>query len=181
MKKRILASICLVGIMLCGCKPTVVEQTPNQEELDPKTKVISISTTPKDVTKWEPLGKFLTDVDGDDEDDKIVLYTSAKRDKNGDLMWDDTHEWILCVETKNGVYELYDERIHGNAYMSVSDHYNDNNEEKVISLYVSANAVNEIREYRFLENTFSETIAYTTDDTASGGINTFYSSVPSYE
>ena len=80
--------------------------------------------------------EYSADITGDGEDDMITLYTSVQRDMSGELMWDDTQEWVLQAETAEGVYDLYDERIHGNAYMNVADFYNEDGDIKVISLII---------------------------------------------
>ena len=69
--------------------------------------------------------------------------------------------------------------------MNVADYYNLGEEEKVISLIISSNASHEVREYRYDDSLdgacFTETIAFTTNDTADEGINNLYSSIPSYK
>ena len=175
---------CLCFMALAGCNensnPTPIvtdEPTPPVEQV---TK-ISVSDAPTDVENYEPLGKYEIDIIKDGNEEIITLYTSAQRDMRGNLMWDDTQDWVLQVEAGGGVYELYEERIHGNAYLNVSDYYNDGEEEKVITLLIAGNTFNEIREYRFDGEAFVEVIKYTTDDTANEGIGTLYTSVPRYE
>lgn len=188
MKKMLFTTGLIMSFLLCGC---AAEQgkTDNQQTQEPtqtaeavkETKKINVTSTPKDVGKWEPLGRYSVDMTGDGEDDTITLYTSAQRDMKGEIMWDDTQEWVLRAETAEGVYELYNERIHGNAYMNVADFYNKDEDSKVISLIIAGNSFNEIREYSFNGKEFEEKIAYSTDDIAEEGINSFYSSIPAYE
>ena len=188
MKKKLFTTGLIMSLLLCGC---TAEQgkTDNQQTQEPiqtaealkETKKINVTSTPKDVGKWEPLGRYSVDMTGDGEDDTITLYTSAQRDMRGEIMWDDTQEWVLRVETAEGVYDLYNERIHGNAYMNVADFYNKAEDSKVISLIIAGNSFNEIREYSFNGKEFEENIAYSTDDTTEEGINSFYSSIPAYE
>lgn len=188
MKKRFLAVGLLACVLLSGCvfgqeKPITEppQQSPEVINTEKETKKISTSSAPKDVGKWEPMGRYSFDITGDGEDDIITLYASVMRDEKGELMWDDTQEWVLQAETAEGVYDLYDERLHGNAYLSVAEFYNEDADKKVVTLIVTGNSLNEVREYRFGDNVFEETIAYTTDDNASEGINALYSSIPAYE
>lgn len=189
MKKTLL----LTGMLLCaavsGC--SLVNNSNPTESQSPEpshtaeaiknTRDIKVVSSPKDVGTWEPMGKYTADITGDGEDDIITLYTSAQRDVRGEMMWDDTQEWVLRVETAEGVYDLYDERIHGCAYMSVSDVYNKDDEQKLISLYISGNSFREVRDYTYNSEKFTETSAYSTDDLSSEGISEIYSSIPQYE
>ena len=152
-----------------------------EEPEDERKTEIDITSSPVNVEGYEALSKCMYDVINNGNEDTITLYTSAQRDMTGEMLWDDTQEWVLQVETDNGVYDLYDERIHGRAYLNVSDYYNDATEQKVISLYIAGKSFNEIREYYFEEGKFIEEIAYTTDDNAKEGIGTLYSSIPDYE
>ena len=189
-KTRLLTSLLLCGT-LCGCSGGLFEPQPPKESETPvptetaesakKTKSIKIVSSPKDVGKWEPMGKYTADVNDDGEDDIITLYTSAQRDNRGEMMWDDTQEWVLRVETADGVYDLYDERIHGYAYLSVSDAYNKDKDQKLISLYISGNSFREVRDYMYDSDKFTETVAYSTDDFAAEGISEIYTSIPQYE
>lgn len=180
MNKKILAAV--IGcVMLCGCVPN--GQTSEQSESPKPTeavKKINTTASPKDTSDFEPMGRYETDITGDGSEDLITLYTSAERSENGEMLWDDTQEWLLSAETENGVYELYSERIHGFAYMNVADFYKETGDEKVVSVYIAGNAVNELREYSFSDNAFNENIAYSTDKTAKEGINSLYSSIPEY-
>ncbi len=190
MKKTLLITSLLLCAALCGCsgeksteKP-LESQTPEPVqtvEADKKTKDVKVISSPKDVGAWEPMGKYTQDVTGDGEDDIITLYASAQRDARGEMMWDDTQEWVMRVETADGVYDLYDERIHGYVYMSVSDVYDKDGDKKLISLYIDGNSFHEVRDYVYNENKFTETVAYSTDDLSSEGISEVYSSIPHYE
>ena len=96
-------------------------------------------------------------------------------------MWDDTQEWIVQVETDDGVYELYKSKVHGNVYMNVSDFYTDNGDKKVVTVFVTTNASNEVREYIYEDNSFVEHFVYTTDTLANQGINPMYTTIPQYK
>lgn len=191
-KKLLIFAAFLIVISASGCNtlpqgqntpsdnPQNSSESSSQPEENKKTK-ISVTPSPIDVNGYEALSKCMYDVINDGNEDIITLYTSAERDMTGEMMWDDTQEWVLQVETDKGVYDLYDERIHGRAYLNVSDYYNDGDEQKVISLYIAGKSFNEIREYRFDDGKFIEETAYSTDNNANEGIGTLYSSIPDYE
>ncbi len=155
-------------------------ETASQTEENEKTE-IDITSSPVNVEGYEAMSKCMYDVTNDGNEDTITLYTSAQRDMTGEMMWDDTQEWVLQVETDNGVYDLFNERIHGRAYFDVSDYYNEGTGQKVISLYIAGRTFNEIREYFFDDGKFIEETVYTTDEKAKEGIGTLYSSIPDYE
>ena len=150
MKKLLMLLVCVLTLgMTFGCANNNTE-----EPIENITK-IEVSAD-VNVSGYELLGEYSCDIIGGVNEDDIKLYTSAKRDKKGELMWDDSQGWVIICETDNGVYELYNERIHGNAYMMVSDFYNDGQEEKVITLLVESNTAYEIREYRYKDGVFVE-------------------------
>lgn len=189
---KILTSLLLMSVLLCGCsfEKEPVKQEENQilenelsgEASENKAEKIVGNNPPKDVTGWEPMGQYEFDFNGNGEDDVLTLYTSAQRDKKGDMMWDDSQWWVLelKVDNENGVRNLFDERVSGSVYMNVSDFY-DEDAQKVVTLFVSGNSSDEVREYRFDGEYYTETIAYTTNEAAAEGISKLYSSVPAYE
>lgn len=186
--KKILMLL-LVLCMVSACTPTepvttdeVIETpqtvTPVENE---KVNLIEKSNEEINYDDFELLGQYAVKIEGIDEDAEVNLYTSAERDKKGELMWDDSQEWVLDVETAFGTYVLYDERINGQAYMKVIKSYNDDSDETIINLHIYANTYNEIREYRFGGEFFEERILYTTDETSTQGISELYTSIPSYQ
>ena len=186
MKKILILLLTLCMITACTPTESVVNETvDNTETVAPveedKFNLIRKSNEEINYDDYELLGHYTTEVDGIDEDVEVKLYTSAQRDKMGNLMCDDSQNWFLTVETSDGVYMLYNERINGQAYMKVMKSYNDNSEETLINLHIYANTHNEIREYSFNGKDFEERIRYTTDETSVHGISELYSSIPQYE
>ena len=178
--KKILAVIFAV-CTLTACTPA--EQVINEEPVVQKedVKFINKAEEDKNLYNFELLGQHTVEIDGIEKETCISLYTSAMRDKKGELMWDDTQEWVLRAETAVGNYVLYDERANGRAYMKVFNSYNDDGDEIIINLHIYANTYNEIREYRFNGEAFEERIRYTTDETSKQGISELYTSIPDYE
>ena len=178
--KKILCMIFAV-CMLTAC--TTTEPVINDEPLvqTEDVKLIGKTDDTKNLDDFELLGQHTVEIEGIEKETCISLYTSAIRDKKGDLMWDDTQEWVLRAETAFGNYVLYDERTNGRAYMKVFNSYNEDGDEIIINLHIYANTYNEIREYRFDGQEFEERIRYTTDETSTQGISELYSSIPDYE
>lgn len=184
--KKILA-IMLVLCMMTACtpnEPVVNENVDNPEIVTPvedKFNLIRKSNEDINYNDYELLGHYITDIDGIDEEVDISLYTSAQRDKMGNIMWDDSQNWFLTAKISDGIYMLYNERINGRAYMKVMKSYNDNSEETLINLHIYANTHNEIREYSFNGENFEERIRYTTDGISKQGISELYTSIPDYQ
>lgn len=186
MKKILMLLLALC--MITACTPTelvVNENVDNTGMVAPveedKFNLIRKSNEEINYDDYELLGHYTTEFDGIDEDVEVKLYTSAQRDKMGNLMWDDSQNWVLTVEDSDGVYMLYNERINGQAYMKVMKSYNDNSEETLINLHIYANTHNTIMEYSFNGEAFEERIRYTTDEISKQGISELYSSIPQYE
>ena len=184
MKKflAILLSVCT----LCACTPKEPVSNDNvagneEQQIEEKVRTIAKSEEANDFSKFELLGQYTALVDGIEEEVCFNLFTSAQRDKTGELMWDDTQEWILTADTAFGRYILFDERINGHAYMKVLKSYNENSEATIINLHIYANTYNEIREYRFNKDVFEERKLFTTDDNSTQGISELYSTIPEYE
>lgn len=185
--KKVVTLIAMLGIIITGCsvndkdnydKPEVTDNNVKEEI---SLKEIEKKENPKDISDFEVIGEeYYYDIDDDGEEDKIGLYTSAQKE-GGYFMWEDSHEWVLRVENKDGIYDLYDNHIHGKAYMGVYDYYNDGQVSKVITLNVLESASNEIREYTFKNSKCYENIAYTTTKNANEGISEMYSTIPDYE
>lgn len=192
MKKKMLTALFATIMLLSGCSFNEEEkdekdientaepfQTVEKEEI---SRIIDLAEEPIDVSGWEPMGKYECDVLNNSKQQTITLYTSAQRDKKGDMMWDDTQQWVLKVETEDGEYDLYSERIHGYAYMGVYDYYGDEDEDKVITLYAETNSGNRIINYVFNEEgQFEERLVYSDNDYATSGTSMLYTSIPEYE
>lgn len=72
----------------------------------------------KDMTK---LDEFSYDLDLDNSEEKIGLYTAAKRNANRKMMYDDGQNWLLAVWDGEKVYPLLSEYVqNGSVYFTVS-------------------------------------------------------------
>lgn len=90
-----------------------------------KVPVENTSTTSSEVSKPEEaivetrvgedlktvLDSYEFDIDGDGTEEKIELMTSAERDSDGLMLWDDGQEWKLTVKKTETEFVLFDGRI----------------------------------------------------------------------
>ena len=184
MKKILLVIMAVFMLTACGdSKPVSVDPDDIMNKVQSRYgEMISISKVYLNYDEFELMGQCYVDAFGDGTRQSCVsLRTTAQRDKNGEMMWDDSQEWALDVATEKGCYVLYDQRISGRAYLNVYKAYSEESEEYVISLYINGKTYNEVREYRFDGEYFNETVSYTTDEVATQGISEIYSSFPDYE
>lgn len=182
---KILAAVLLLTC-LAGCNgkevptntptaapaPPVVTQTP-----ETRIETEKINAVP---AGWTVIGEMEYAITAEDAVDTITLSTSAIREE-GELMLDDSQEWLLSVDTANGIYPLYRGHTHGTPYMEFSEFYVGDEAIPVITLYVFSSAGTQVQQYHWRDGAFYETTIYTSDDEADGGINRIYSTIPAYE
>lgn len=51
------------------------------------------------------------DLNRDGDEETIELYTTAQRDSNGEILWDDGQKWFLIVKDEDKEYVLFDEYV----------------------------------------------------------------------
>lgn len=67
------------------------------------------------------LNEFSFDLDLDNEEEKIELYTAAGHGPDGKMLWDDGQKWLLVVVDNNRYYPLLSEFVQaGQVYFSLS-------------------------------------------------------------
>ncbi len=129
MKK--LFAILLCAMMLTACKEgdvTQMEQS-SEQSLTPtqtttqtttpavKTMIVSSEVEPID-DEWTVLGETTVEIDG--KSAEVILATSATRESDGYMSWDDSQLWRLIVTSEDNSYSLFDGRLYGAAYVDVS-------------------------------------------------------------
>ncbi len=110
--------------------------------------------------------------------DGSTVRLAADAERSGDdIMWDDSHNWALEVETTDGLYTLFDERVSlGQVYFDIIERYDeDGNAIPVILLHIDSSAEISTMEYTYDGDGFVEKEIY-----SEAGINRIYSSVPEY-
>lgn len=81
----------------------VMELTQEKQKIEAIQFAESITTG--DLTLLE---RMHVDVDSDDRDESIELYTSAQRGPDGIMMWDDGQRWLLLVRDERKISPLFD-------------------------------------------------------------------------
>lgn len=57
------------------------------------------------------LDEYEYDFKGNGEMAKIVTYTNAEKDENGEIMWDDGQRWLIVVHNGDVDYVLFDDYV----------------------------------------------------------------------
>lgn len=162
--KNLILAIVLILSLCGGCvstkeirEPEATAYSQKQENEGRKIKESDNRSEYEAMTKYEDC---VASVIGSGEDE-IILLTSAKKDSDGEFMWDDSQQWALAVKGDSNFYVLYDENIKGTPKLNVSECYDDGTEvTPVIRLTLSSSAGFEIREYRYQDKVFEEKVVY---------------------
>lgn len=62
-----------------------------------------------DTSDLTMLDSYSVDIFGDEVEETISMYTDAKKDPEGNIMWDDGQRWILAVEASDKSFILIDD------------------------------------------------------------------------
>ncbi len=176
--KKIVYSLCLVALLLCAC---------NNEQAN------VVVEEPQDITYITPdkgdfisdfivLNQYEADVNGDNNEDEIILYINSNKDVDGELIKNDNNEWILLVNDvyNNEYYTLFDKNIQvGDLYFQVVDFFEEEGPVSKILLYKLTGTEIEITSFGYeKEKGFAVSKIYNTSDVSYKGINLKYSSIP---
>lgn len=93
-------------------EPSVPHDIIDNENVEEKPDSIVIEATNKVNTDGlSLLDSYEFDIDGNDNDEIISLYTTAEKDANGEIIWDDGQNWKLLVEGIDKDYILFDDYV----------------------------------------------------------------------
>lgn len=120
MKKLFCSSLLIFLLILfifSGCSNKIEEKTPpaqtstesSVENTEPKEESVIETAVGEDLKTI--LDSYEFDIDGDGTEEKIELMTSAERDSDGLMLWDDGQEWKLTVKKSDSEFVLFDGRI----------------------------------------------------------------------
>ncbi len=89
------------------------ESVGKEEQIEKREKFTAIfpSTDRLDTSDLTLLDSVKVDIDNDNKEEIIELYTTAQRDKDGEMMWDDGQKWFLLVHDEDKEYILFDEYV----------------------------------------------------------------------
>lgn len=184
MKKIIFAAVAALCILSActsqtqnpqsGTSPQPTAQITAEPTKAP-AELLQAGTVSEVLENWTEVSKYRYDIDGDGERETIRLCTDAQRGENGEMMWDDSHKWVLETVDASNIFTMYSGSIHnGMPYFEV---YEDKDGRVCVGLTVSSGAGYEIKKFVYIkdkkafevENVYSEE-----------GINRLYTSMQGY-
>lgn len=185
---KIILVLLITLLMISGCgkkDDTIVPpsetgndmpETKNEQLVEIKPQKISAEIA--DLTE---VTSYVGDVDGDGNDETVVLSTSAERNAKGEFLWNDGQDWALYVKDTADAYVLFDGFVQlGSVYFEISDYYMKDGAEPRISVIVSTSAGFSVKNYAFEKekSAYIEDVLFDTRDVTAGGINRRFSSLP---
>jgi hypothetical protein len=173
--------VLLIFVFMCtiliGCQNNEQTNKPAQSGNKTENKMIEAAASGSIDTKgMTKLDEFSHDLDLDNAEEKIELYTDAKRNQNGEMEWDDGQNWLLAVWDGKEAYPLLKQYVQlGSVYFTVSN--NGVGEASSITVIVSTGAGLSLKTYVFNKDKggFEEEDVYTSKDS-----NYIHSSIPGY-
>ncbi len=186
MKRGILMllTFLLLACIFPGCGNKEVKLPDQAEDNMPDTSqtkqvVTAVTDNPIGNNSWTRLSEANIDLDADNQEEIITLYTAAQRDSQGEIMWDDGQQWLLMIEDETGFYPLISEYIQlGSIYYYISDTNLDTNTAPVVTGITSTSYNFTLTNYSYNE----EKKGYEKDTVYdSGPLNTVYMSIPGYK
>lgn len=100
----------VLSIFLTGCVNGDTENENNQIVDESKKEVIS-SSQEEDFSQLTLLESFNYDYDLDGTEEAINLYTSAQKNSDGEIMWDDGQIFKLIIHDDDKIFILFDEYV----------------------------------------------------------------------
>lgn len=128
-----------------------------------------------DTSGFTLLDSYSIDIYGDEEDEKISMYTDAEKDPEGNIMWDDGQNWTIVVQGKEGSFVLFDDYLQLASleyfvYTVEDDFY--------IATVNSGTANLTMTEYLYIEE--SDIFEKTIKSDTSGNVNMIYKSLSGF-
>lgn len=116
------------------------------------------------------LDEYEFDFDGDGKPEKVNMYTSALKDKDGEIMWDDGQRWLFVVHNEDKDYVLFDDYVQIGSIKSFVYTIDD---QFYIASVTTATANLTLKSYLYSKenDSFVETIPFNTE----GNVNMLHS------
>lgn len=179
MKRRryLLIIIAFLVVFLIGCQNEKQNNVPQQSEIKTETRLIeAVASGSVETEGMTKLKEFSVDLDSDNAEEKIELYTAALRNEKGEMLWDDGQNWILLVNDGDKSYPLFSQYVQlGVVYFTVSK--SSENPVPNITVIVPTGTGFSMMGYSYAgeKNGFTEEPLYKSKDD-----NWVYSSIPGY-
>ncbi|WP_159436089.1 hypothetical protein [Anaerosalibacter sp. Marseille-P3206] len=87
------------------------EEEETEEEVREKFTAIFPSSDKLDISQLTLLDRENIDFNGDGKIETISMFTTAQRDENGEMMWDDGQKWFLLINDEDNEYVLFDDYV----------------------------------------------------------------------
>lgn len=179
MKKYLLVlSILLLTIIPNSCQFQENKTTVDKATVEVHPVLIQKGMyDPRINAKWTKISDFKSDLDMDEKEDFIGLYTAAERNESGGFLWDDGQKWLMLIQSGDKFYQLFNEYVQlGSVYYTVSK-YSEDSRTKV-TVFITTDASLRILSYSFDKdkNGFIEEPVYSSPEN-----NFIYSSIPNYQ
>ncbi len=152
----------------------------DSEKKDSENKIeIKATMLPDKIKNRTEIDRYSCDVDGDGEEETVVLLTDAECGTDGKLVRNDGQEWFLYVNDNESNYVLLDEYVqNGDVNFDIADYYTSDGTVTKIIVTVSTGSKLCITSYSCKDGLYTGEVLYDTGDVTDGGINRRYSSVP---
>jgi len=164
-------------VFLIGCQDKQQNNILPQPEIEADTKLIEAAASDSiDTDGMTKLREFSFDLDLDNVEEKIELYTAAERNEKGEMLWDDGQNWVLLVHDGEKAYPLLSQYVQlGSVYFTVSN--SGEGQISNINVIVSTDSSFRMMSYVFDKenNGYNEELLYESKDN-----NWSYSSIPGY-
>ena len=178
---RIRGFLILLGVALvfsvsgCQNQPKPAEGTLVKQEPNP-IMVKAVQIDPRTSNFPTKLSEFSFDLDSDNEEEKIELYTAAGHGPDGKMLWDDGQRWLLVVIDGDKYYPLYSEFVQiGEVYFGLSKVGEQMTPQ--VNIFISTHSGMQIIDFTFNNDKglYEGEIVYRPSEK-----NQYYTSIPSY-
>ena len=147
-----------------------VQTSDNNDEKKTNKKVKKNILTTLDTNGYNTVSQYEYDFDSDGKLDTLSILTTAQV-VDGQVIADDGQNWMVTVNTQNGVYMLYDQYLQiGSIQLDIGELY-DKETTNVIILTQTSGAEKSIIQYTYESGTFNEELVYSLNDYAAEGSN----------
>lgn len=152
------------------------------KENNEAAKKIEVKATvlPDKIKNRTEVDRYSCDIDGDGDEEKVILLIDAEYGNDGRLIRNDGQEWFLYIDDNGSSYVLLDEYVqNGDVNFDVADYYTAEGVVPQITVTVSTGSKLSITNYSYAANgMYAGEVLYDTGEVTDGGINRKYSSVP---
>lgn len=180
MEKRIITLLMILAmtVFFSGCRSGGGQVDSDSEGKKAENRLVQATINdPRQNASWTKIEEVKIDLDRDGREDTLGLYTTAQRDEQGNMMWDDGQNWLLLVQSGAQFYPLMAEYVQlGSVYFTVSKYIEDGTIK--VSTIVPTGANLSLVNYHFdweKEGFVEESLYSARED------NFIYSSIPMYK